>query len=167
VAAPPLPGSIWVVAWASLVGQVVLVLRQGVRHDDMVSLVGSVVLGVLLVGWVSAGVVRARTVRIVLAWVVLVLGLAAEVVGLFQADDPGGAALATLALLTTVVSLAGLAAFRRTEWFAWQRTRPPTHLGEPIRRLVAIGVLVGALGGVASSADEGIGMRLDIKVAER
>ncbi|WP_107775080.1 hypothetical protein [Nocardioides sediminis] len=168
VAAPPLPRAIWVVAWASLAGQVVLVLRQGVRHDDGVSLVGSVVLGVLLVGWVSAGVVRARTVRLVLAWVVLVLGLVAEVVGLLQADGPGGAALAALALGTTVVALAGLARFRRTDWYAWQRTRPPTHLGAPIRQLVAIGVLVGALGGMASSADdEGIGMRLDIRVAER
>lgn len=49
------------VAWASLAGQAVLLVRQGMRLDDEVSLVLSVVLGALLVGYVSAGVVRART----------------------------------------------------------------------------------------------------------
>ena len=84
-AVPPLPSSIWVVAWASLAGQAVLLAWQGVRPDDEVSLVLSVVLGALLVGYVSAGVVRARTVRLAFAWVVLVLSLIAELVGLVSA----------------------------------------------------------------------------------
>lgn len=62
---PPLPRSIWVVAWASLAGQVVMLVRKGGRLDDQVSLVLSVVLSVvlggILVGFVSAGVVRARS----------------------------------------------------------------------------------------------------------
>jgi phosphoglycerol transferase MdoB-like AlkP superfamily enzyme len=165
VVAPPLPRSIWVVAWVSLAGQVLLLVQEGVRHDDAVSLVGSVVLGVLLVGYVSAGVVRARTVRLVLAWVVLVLVLVADVASLVSADGPGGATVAGLSLVTTVVSLAALATFRRTDWYAWQRTRPPTHLGAPIRQLVAIGVLVGALGGIAATAEDGLHM--SVRVAER
>ena len=164
-AAPPLPSSIWVVAGASLAGQVLLLVREGARHDDAVSLVGSVVLGALLVGYVSAGVVRARTVRLVLAWVVLVLVLVGDLAALLSADGPGRAGGAGLSLVTTVVSLLALASFRRTDWYAWQRTRPPTHLGAPIRQLVAVGVLVGALGGIAATSDDGLHMRL--RVAER
>ena len=88
-ATPPLPSSIWVVAWASLAGQVVLVAWQGGRFDDEVSLVLSVALGVVVVGYVSAGVVRARTVRLVLAWVVLVLSVIGGLGGLVSVDGPG------------------------------------------------------------------------------
>jgi hypothetical protein len=63
---PPLPGSIWVVAWASVAGQLAVLVPAGVRDAD-VSMVGSVLLSVLVIGWVSAGVVRARPVRLVVA----------------------------------------------------------------------------------------------------
>jgi hypothetical protein len=123
-ATPPLPRSIWVVALASLAGQAVQLVRQGGRLDDEISLVLSVVLGGLLVGYVSAGVVRTRTVRLVLAWVVLVLGVIGELVGLVSVDDPGHAALAVLSLATTAAALAGLTRFRGTDWYTWQRTKP-------------------------------------------
>lgn len=156
VATPPLPSSIWVVAWASLLGQVVLVVQQGVRHDDEVSVAFSIVLSAILVGYVCAGVVRARTVRLVVAWVVLVIGLIGELVGLTSADGP----LAFVSLATTVLALAGLAKFRRTEWYAWQRTRPSVRDGAPISGLVAIGVLVGVLGGLAVQVDDGLDVRI-------
>jgi hypothetical protein len=165
VVAPPLPRSIWVVAWVSLAGQVLLLVQEGVRHDDAVSLVGSVVLGALLVGYVSAGVVRARTVRLVLAWVVLVLSAIAELVGLGLAEDPGDAALLVLSLATTALAVAGLARFRRTDWYAWQRTKPPAREGAPIGQLVAVGVIVGALGGLSAPADDGV--QVSVRVAER
>ncbi len=161
-ATPPLPRSIWVVAWASLAGQMVLLVQQGVRFDDEVSLIVSIVLGALLVGYVSAGVVRARTVRLVLAWVVLVLSLLGEVVGLAWVDDLGQATLALLSLVTTVAALAGLARFRRTDWYAWHRTKPSAHEGPSIAQLVAIGALVGMLGGVAGPVDDGRDMRINV-----
>jgi len=161
VAAPPLPGSIWVVAWAALVGQVVLLVEQGGRLDDEVSLVLSVVLGALVVGYISAGVVRARTVRLVLAVVVLALSAIGGLAGLVSVDDPGRALLAVLSLATTAVALAGLAAFCRTDWYAWQRTKPPAREGAPIRRLVAIGMLVGVLGGLAGPVDDGLDVRVN------
>lgn len=164
-AAPPLPSSIWVVAWASLAGQAVLLARQGVRDDDEVALVLSVVLGALVVGYVSAGVVRARTVRLAIAWVVLVLGLIAQLVGLVSVDDLAKAALVALSLATSALALAGLARFRRTEWYAWQRTKPSAHRGAPIGPLVAMGVLVGVLGGLIGPVDDGIDVR--ISVADR
>jgi hypothetical protein len=164
-AAPPLPRSIWLVAWASVAGQAVLLARQGVRLDDEVSLVLSVVLGALLVGYVSAGVVRARTVRLAFASVVLLLGLIAELVGLVSVDDLGQAAVVALSLATTALALAGLATFRRTEWYAWQRTKPSAREGAPIGHLVAMGVLVGVLGGFIGPVDDGLDVR--ISVADR
>ena len=124
-ATPPLPRSIWVVALASLAGQAVQLARQGGRLDDEISLVLSVVLGGLLVGYVSAGVVRTRTVRLVLAWVVL-------------------------------------ARFRGTDWYTWQRTKPSAHEGAPIGQLVAIGVLVGVLGGLTGPVGDGLDVRVSV-----
>ena len=160
-ATPPLPKAIWVVAWASLAGQVVLLVRQGARLHEESSLVLSVLIGALLVGYVSAGVVRARTVRLVLAWVVLALSLIFELVSLVSVDDLGQAAIVVLGLTTTVVAVAGLARFRRTDWYAWQRSKPSTHQGARIGQLVAIGVLVGALGGLAEPVDDGLDVRIE------
>lgn len=162
VAAPPLPRSIWLVAWASLVGELVHLVQQGPRLEDEVSLVGSVVLGAVVVGYVSAGVVRARPVRSAIAWVVLVLILVGELLGLGSLAGPDEVVLALLSLGTTVTALAGLASFRRTEWYAWQRTRPSVHDGPPIGQLVAIGALVGALGGLSGPAEDGINLRLQV-----
>lgn len=161
-ATPPLPRSIWVVAWASLAGQGVLLIRRGDRLNDEVSLVLSVVLGALLVGYVSAGVVRARTVRLLLAWVVLVLSVIGELVGLVWVDNLGQAVLAALSLAITAVALAGLARFSSTDWYAWQRTKPSSHEGAPIGQLVAIGVLVGVLGGLTGPVDDGLDVRITV-----
>ena len=130
-ARPPLPRSIWVVAWASLAGQAVLLVRQGGRLDDEVSLVLSVVLGVLVVGYVCAGVVRARTVRLVLAWVVLTLGVIGGLVGLVWADDPSRAALAVLSFATTAVALGSRDTSARS---ARGRSRRPTPSRDRSRR---------------------------------
>lgn len=153
---PPLPRSIWVVAWASLLAQVGALLRRGVRVDDEVSLIGSVVLGALIVGYVSLGVVRARTVRLVIAWIVLVINLVGGLVGLLSLDSSGDAVLAVLSLATTGAALAGLANFRRSEWYAWQRKKPSRREGAPIGGLVAIGVFVGVLGGLIAPFDGGV-----------
>lgn len=161
---PPLPRAIWVVAWASLAGQAVLLGRRGGRLDDEVSLVGSVLLGALLVGYVSAGVVKARTIRLVLAWVVLTLSGIGELVGLMSVDDAGETAIAVLSLVTTVLALVGLVRFQGSDWYAWQRTRPSTREGAPIGQLVAIAVLVGALGGLVGPVDEGFHARINFAV---
>ncbi|MFC6287126.1 hypothetical protein ACFP3Q_16945 [Nocardioides sp. GCM10027113] len=165
-AAPPLPTSIWVVVWASLAGQLVALGARGGRQDDAVSFVVSVVLGGLVVGYVSAGVVRARPVRVVLAWVVLGLALVAEVLGILSVGDAGQAAWLILSLATTAAALAGLAAFSSSDWYAWQRTRPAAREGAPIGSLVAIGVLVGVLGGLMGPVDAN-GIDVRISVADR
>lgn len=159
---PPLPPSIWAVAWASLAGQAVLLIAHGVRHAEGFAVAVSVILGALLVGHVAAGVVRGRPIRTVLAWVVLVLSFIAEGLSVVSEDDLGPGTLAALSLMTTAAALVGLAKFRRTDWCAWQRTRPSAHVGAPIGQLVAIGMLVGALGGVVGSADDRLDMRISV-----
>jgi peptidoglycan/LPS O-acetylase OafA/YrhL len=159
---PTLPRSIWVVAWASLVAQLVQLVHREPGFDNEVSLVVSVVLGGLLVGWVSAGVVRARTGRVVVAWVVLVLSGIAEVVAVFSTDDSTPLLPALVALATTVVSLVGLAMFRGTEWWRWQRTRPPRDEGASIAGLVAVAVLVGVLGGVMGVNEDSFNLTVNL-----
>ena len=160
----PLPRSIWVVAWASLAGQAVSLVRQGVRLEDVNSLVLSVALGALLVGYVSAGVVRGRTVRVVLALVVLTLAVFSGLIDLVSVDDLGQAVLPVLSIATTAAALAGLTRFRRSDWYAWQRTRRGAHAGASIGQLVAIGVLVGVLGGLAGPVDDGLQVRVNAAI---
>ena len=157
---PSLPRSIWVVAWASLIGQVVLLVWNGAKDDNELSLVASVILGALVVGYVSAGVIRARTIRVVVAYIVLGLSLMGETVALVTLDEPAETPFALLSMMSTVVALAGLVAFCQTDWYAWQRTRPSGADHAPYGRLVLIGVLVGVLGGLSEPVDNGFEVRI-------
>lgn len=161
-AVPPLPRSIWVVAWISLVGQAGALAFRGANYENEVSLVGSMLLGAVLVGWVSAGVVRARTVRVVVVWIVLVLSGITEVVAVFSTNDSTPLLQALLSLVTTVVTLAALAKFQGSEWWRWQRTRPSKEVGPPITGLVAIAVLVGVLGGVMGVDEDGFNFTVNV-----
>ena len=160
--APRLPPSIWVLAWASLAGQVLLVVRHGGRVGDEASQVASMVLGAFVVGYVSAGVVRARRFRVVLAWGVLTLGFVGGLADLASIDGAAEATHAVLTLAVGGVALVGLGRFCRGDWYAWQRTRPSTGGGAPIVRLVVIGVLVGVLGGYVGLVDGGVTARVDV-----
>lgn len=162
--APTLPRSIWVLAWASLAGQVLLVIRHGGRVGEEQSQILSMVLSAILVGYVSAGVVRARGLRVVLAWVVLTSGVVGGLVDVVAVDDPGQAAHAVFALVALAVSLVALAKFCGSDWYAWQQTRPPSREGASIGGLVVIGVLVGVLGGYVGMVDTGVTTRVNVNV---
>ena len=155
-----LPRSAWLLAWSCLAGQLLLVTRSGLASSDLV--IVSMVVGGLVVGWVSAGVLRARTVRLWLASVLFILALGVDLVALVDGADD--LLLRVASLVTSVVQLAALVVFCRTEWFAWQRGRPPVEHGPPIGSLVTIGVVVGVLGGLAEPADDGF--NVEINVAE-
>lgn len=158
---PPLPTSIWVLAWVSLASQVAVFAECGVKAENEASLIGSVLLGVVLVGFVSAGVIRARMVRLVLAWVVLVLSGIAELVAVVNPDDASSSGWSLIGLVTTGVSIAALERFRHTEWYAWQRTKPPKDEGAPIGGLLAIAVTVGVLGGLVGPAEDGFRVEMN------
>jgi hypothetical protein len=162
---PPLPTSIWVLAWVSLASQVATFVLRGAKAENEASLIGSVLLGVLLVVFVSAGVIRARMVRVVLVWVVLALSGLAELVGLFNPDTAADVVGSLVGLATTVVSLVALNQFRQSAWYAWQRTKPPTDQGESISGLLAIAAVVGVLGGLVGPADDGFRFEFNAETA--
>ena len=163
---PTLPTSIWVLAWASLAAQLVALLDRGARTDDETGMVVSALLGAVVIGFVSAGVVRARLVRVFLACFVLVLSLVAEVAELVDgghAPEDVDTMLLMAGVATSAVALAALWNFCRSDWYRWQRTKPSPALGESIGGLVLIAVAVGVVGGITAPADDG--MNLTIRVA--
>ncbi|MQW74956.1 hypothetical protein GHK92_03645 [Nocardioides sp. dk4132] len=106
--------------------------------------------------------IRARTVRLVVAWIVLVLSFFVELVGIVDLDDLGQATLHVLGLTTSVLALVALARFHGSQWFAWQRANPSAGAGIPIGKLLTIAVLVGVLGGLVAPADDGLDGRVDV-----
>lgn len=150
------------VAWASMASQAVLLLQQGVRSDKA-SRVLSVFLGALLVSYVSVGVVWARTVRLVVAWVVLVLSLITGLVSLALLDDLGQAPARDGPLARDHHGGDGRTREvlpHRLVRLAAHETVCPRH--PRIGQLVAIGLLVGVLGGLAASVDAGFNVRISV-----
>lgn len=160
--APPLPASIWTVGWAALTGQVVVLADGGLREANEVSILFSVLAGGLVVGWVAAGVVRARTFRLVLAWVLLVIGLVVELTSLPASDGFTEAVPLMFLFGCTVVAMAALLTFQRSDWYRWQVSRPPRGQGAAIGAVVTLGVLVGAVGGVLDPPAHGVHITLDL-----
>lgn len=162
VVTPPLPASIWVVALAALVSQVLMLTEQGLRGGDAVSLGVSVGIGAFLAGYISAGVVRARLIRLVIAWLLLVLSFLAHLAEVASGAASRQGPLAVVSLTLATVLLAGLAAFHRTDWYAWQRRKPPAREGARIGQLVAIGVLVGVVAGVVAPSEDGLNAKISV-----
>jgi hypothetical protein len=145
---PAPPPSAWALACSCLLGAIVGLAGRGLSHADGFWILVSVALSALVVGWVSSGVLRARTGRLVLAWVVfsleVVLGLLA-VVSQLPAPPTG----TVLDLATSVGSFVSLALFCRTDFFRLQRSAPAA--GAPaIEGLLLVAVAVGVLGGLAA-----------------
>lgn len=139
-AAPPLPGVIWALAWSFVAGQVLTLLRHGVRDDP--DWVVSSLLGVALVAFFASGVLRARLVRF---WVVVVLLVVAAVVQLVTVvQEPDGWAVVLLILTASQLYL--LNAYADSPWFRWHRRTP--RGGPSIRRVLLVAVVVGILAGV-------------------
>lgn len=148
-APPEVPSEAWAFAWACLAGQVVSLVTNG-RHDSN-NLVLSMLLGVVVVGWVSHGVLTARGIRVGLVWVLFVLAGLFQLVTLF--DDPSGGVALDLAI--TVIQLVLFIRFTATDYFKWQRTRP-REPGPSLSGVMVIALLVGALGGVIGAQHDGV-----------
>jgi hypothetical protein len=158
-----MPPSAYALAWLCLAGQVPPLAMRGLSESDGVWVLLSMVLSALIVGWFAAGVLRGRTVRLVIAWVVLGLAALFTAIG-FLADlsDVGG--WDVLLLLASVGQVVALAAFCSSDYFRWQRANREL-LGPDISALVAIAVVVGLLGGMiapASGASAPIQLRISL-----
>lgn len=150
---PPsrVPAAAWGLAWACLVGQLLLLGERGAQSSDAVPL--SMLLGAILVAWVSHGVLTGRTVRLVLVSVLFAVTAIFDLVALMDAGIAGVSGWPFVGLAASLVQLAALVAFTRTEYFAWQRSRPRVP-GPPLGSLIAVAVVVGILGGVTGSASD-------------
>jgi heme A synthase len=157
---PAPPRSAWALALSCLAGAVVGLAGRGFSHADGFWILVSVALSALVVGWVSSGVLRARTGRLVFAGVLLgiegLVGLLAVVVEL-----PTPSVTAVLDLATSIASIASLAAFCRTGFFRLQRSGAVS--APAIEGLLLVAVAVGALGGLAAPAQgDGPGIQVHV-----
>ncbi len=134
-----------------MVDQLLLLVEVGAKQADDGMLV-SMAIGALVTGWVAVGVLRGRTVRLVIAGLVLVLSLLGY--GIECVDGGSDAALgwAGVQFVASAVSVAAFIWFTRTDYFAWQR-RGPQVGGPSLAPLVAIAVLVGVLAGVVNTPE--------------
>lgn len=152
------PVSAWVLAWASLADQVLGMLEHGVKADLDGFTVVSMALGALVIGFVSAGVLRARTVRLAIAWTFLVLAAAVYAAELLGGGGAPGPTI--LHLVTTVVQVAALWSFCHTDYFRSVRRDPRQR--PPLGGLLLIAILVGALGGLVVPGENGVWLSVTV-----
>lgn len=144
--------SAWALACSCLVSQLLAMVDRGFNRSEEAWVALSMVLSALVVGWVSAGVLRARTGRLVVAWLVFGFGLIVVGAGVIdQLPTPSG--MTVLELAVSLAQVAALAAFCGSAYF--QRQRSSNAQGEvpPIVGLVLVAVVVGGLGGLTAPAN--------------
>ncbi|MTB95722.1 hypothetical protein GGQ22_11555 [Nocardioides sp. zg-579] len=152
------PTSAWVLAWASVVMQLTALAERGAANGEAALI--SVPLSALVVAWFSAGVIRARMVRTWLAGIVLLLVTIGSVVDLVT----GPPLLDLVGTAAAVAAFAAFVSYVRSDCFAAlraDRDASPSGLGG----LVAVAILVGALGGLIApldGPDQGPGVHLRI-----
>jgi len=149
------PQSAWVLGWACLAGQVASLVERGATDGD--SALFSVPLSALVVAWVSHGVLRARMIRVWFAGILLLLTAFFGLLGLV-ADASLSALVAAVA---GVVALVALVAYTQTDCFASLR-QDKKSAGPAFGGLVAIAIVVGALGGLTAVPGEQSGFHVRI-----
>lgn len=151
---PPAPGRLptaaWALAWSSVLAQVVAFADHGIKSDRGWTVVVSMLVGALVVWWFTAGVLTARTGRIVVTWVLLGVAVVVETIAVVDDALAGTVGIPLLHLVSSVVMLASLGWFTATSYYAWQRTRP--RVSGPSRSgVLAVAVLVGLSAGVVDA----------------
>lgn len=153
---PDVPASAWALAGVCLLGQLLALADRGISRTDEFWVFVSMVLSALVVGWVSAGVLRARTGRLVLVWVLFAIDLLVNVIGTVdQLSTISAVDLARLAI--SVAQVVALSVFGSSPYFQRQRERQrqrprASRVGEPsIAGLVLVAVVVGGLGGLTAT----------------
>jgi hypothetical protein len=154
-----LPAAAWALAVSSVLAQVVTFLDDGVRTGGF-DVVVSMLIGALVIWWFAAGVLSARTVRLVITWVLLVLGAVVELVTVIDVGPPGQGGLPLLRLATSLAMLGSLMWFSTTPYYFWQRSRP--RVSGPSRAgILAVAVLVGLSAGLVHVDD---GASVDVQL---
>lgn len=157
-AAGRMPRPAWVLGWLCLADQLLQLQLRGLSRSDPIWVLLSVVLSALVIGWFSAGVLQARRVRLVIAWILLCLSVLLRVFGTLS--EPGPRAL--LDLLVSIGQVVALAAFCATPYFRGQRERTQPR-SRAFGCVIAIAVVVGVVGGITAPAD-GSGASVQLRI---
>ena len=172
-ARPPLPLSATAIPVLGLVGEVVLMADDGVRAAGA-GTTFSMVLTAAVVAWVSYGVLTGRTVRRVLALVLLGLAAFVDLLDLVLAAFAGAGAGAgsgvdgwdVLYVITSIAMFAALVALVSSSYDAWQR-RHHDASGSGVARVVVLAALVGLLGPLSSPGPEsGRGFHVQLNLGQ-
>ena len=152
------PAAAWALALVCLVGQLLLLADVGTTSAGLWTL-PSMLLGALLVGWFSAGVLTARTGRLVVVWALFVIVLVGDAFALLDRGAGAAPEWRGAHLVVSVAQVVALAWFCSTPYFRWQRTRPRVP-GPSLAPLLGVAVVVGLLGGVTASHEGGVSVRM-------
>lgn len=145
------PAIAWVLAWLFLADQVVRLMARGPNPGSFPWVVVSMLLTALVVRWVAAGVLRARTVRLALVWILLSAAVSlGSTALLIDARAMSAADLVSVAL--TLAQLVTLFVFCRTSYFKARRARPDGS-DSTLAPLLLIAVVIGLLGGLTAATD--------------
>jgi UDP-N-acetylmuramyl pentapeptide phosphotransferase/UDP-N-acetylglucosamine-1-phosphate transferase len=131
------------------VGQAVALADRGFSRSDALFVLVSMALSALVVGWVSAGVLRGRTGRLVVVWLLFGVALLLGILGAVD-DLPGLSVVGVLQVAVLVAQPVALAVFCSSDYFRRQRSRPSPARKPSIGALVLVAVVVGALGGLTA-----------------
>lgn len=152
--APPavdkLPLSAWVLAWLFLLGQVAWLFARGVNSSDALWVVVSMAASALVVRWFADGVLRARTVRLVIVWLALSATISFSFVAL-AIDATGATAADLVAFACEIAQLIALGVFCTTDYFKDRRAHPNMPRAA-LAPLLLIAVATGLLGGLTAPA---------------
>lgn len=159
-----LPTSAWTLAWLFLAMQVVTLMIRGTSSVSVPGVLISMLLTALVVMWVADGVLRARTARLALVWILLSAAFALGVAGLVaDASDLSASDVATLGF--TPAQLITLVVFCTTNYFRDRRVRPGASPAA-LAPLLLIAVITGLLGGLTAAAGgedvTGINLRIGL-----
>lgn len=158
-----LPTAAWALAGSSVLAQAVAFADQGVKSDEGWALLISMLLGALIIRWFAAGVLSARTGRIVVTWLLLVVAFVAEAVTVVDEAGRGEVGFPLLHLATSVAMIGSLAWFSTTPYYYWQRTRP--RVGGPSRSgVLAVAVLVGLSAGLVQPGGEESPLHVEVNL---
>ena len=146
-----LPAAAWALAVFSVLAQVVTAIDDGIRTGGL-DVVVSMLIGALVIWWFAAGVLSARTVRLVITWVLLVLAAVVELVTVIDVGLSGQGGLPLLHLATSLAMIGSLMWFSTTPYYSWQRNRPRVS-GPPRAGILAVAVVVGLSAGLVQPDD--------------
>lgn len=138
------PQEAWMLGWVCLAAEFAILLEHGAQSSESIPL--SIILGALVIGWFSYGVLCARMIRTFIVWVLFILALVIDLVDVV--DHATGWAVANTAF--SALQLYCLHRFTSTDYFH-ERRRDPRRAYASVAGIVALGVCVGILGGVVGT----------------